>query len=307
MTRQSRSPIAVFAFNRPDHLRRTLLSLKACVGFEAADVTVFCDGPRSDAELAAVQAVRVVAKEELGSEADYRFAETNSGLAQSIISGVSELCTAHGRVIVIEDDFDLSPGFLTFINASLDAFANEPNVYQISGHMFDVPEFADRADALFLPLTTTWGWATWQRAWSQFDLEATGWQELSLDRSMRRRFNLGGVYDYATMLQRQMAGKRDSWGVRWYWNVFKVGGLVLFPPQSLVRNIGQDGSGSHGAGLFRDFSSSTNPLTPALIGLPTSVSNYFGDDLKHVQKAIWRQNGGWRGKAVDSVKMLLRR
>ena len=36
---------------------------------------------------------------------------------------------------------------------------------QISGHMFDVPELRAREEGFFLPITTSWGWATWKRAW----------------------------------------------------------------------------------------------------------------------------------------------
>jgi hypothetical protein len=53
------------------------------------------------------------------------------------------------------------------------------------------------------------------------------------------------------MLKKQMAGKIDSWAVRWYWSVFKRGGLVLYPPESLIRNIGLDGSGTHGWRTYR--------------------------------------------------------
>jgi len=66
--------------------------------------------------------------------------------------------------------------------------------------------------------------------------------------------SIWAAYDYAAMLEAQMAGRRDIWGIRWYWSVFCQNGLSLFPPQSLVRNTGQDGSGTHGGGFLRKFS-----------------------------------------------------
>ena len=73
--------------------------------------------------------------------------------------------------------------------------------------MFDVPEFVGRHSALFLPFTVSWGWATWQSAWNAFDPGAPGWEAFRSDRGLRQRFNLGGTYDYSTMLERQMAGR----------------------------------------------------------------------------------------------------
>ena len=100
----------------------------------------------------------------LGGRATYRFRDDNAGLARSIISGVHMLTEEHGNVIVIEDDLVLAPGFLAYMSAALRRYADEPSVYQISGHAFDTPELAGATKAAFLPFTTTWGWATWRRA-----------------------------------------------------------------------------------------------------------------------------------------------
>lgn len=303
------APVAVFAYNRPDHLRRTLRSLKACEGFVGTRVTVFCDGQRSENERSAVEAARAVAHEELGGIADIRFAPVNKGLARSIIDGVDELTEKYGRVIVIEDDFELAPSFLQFINAGLDRYSESEQVFQISGHMFDVPEFAERDEALFLPMTTTWGWGTWKRAWQHFDPDATGWEALVTDRALRRRFNLGGTYDYASMMRRQMAGKNDGWGIRWYWSVFRAGGVTLFPPRTLVRNTGFDGSGTHGAGQFRRFGVELPPAQEGAIRLVEAPSDgivYEQDVFDLVRRTIWRQNGGWKGRIVDLAKRAVR-
>ena len=301
------APIAVFAYNRPDHLQRTLRSLKACDGFAESSVTVFCDGPRSGSDRASVEAARAVARLELGEDADIRLAAANKGLANSIIEGVNELTERYGCVIVIEDDFDLAPNFLRFLNAGLSRYADDERVFQVSGHMFDIPEFAARDTALFLPMTTTWGGGPWRRAWRQFDPLATGWEALLSDRALRRRFNLGGVYDYAAMMQRQMSGRSDGWGIRWYWSVFKAGGKALFPPRSLVRNTGFDGSGTHGAGRLRRFGGTTETFGHERpIRLP-EISDSAEDAhiMRAVQRAIWRQNGGWAGWYAEKLKKVL--
>lgn len=295
-------PVAVFAYNRPAHLRRMLDTLVACDGFGNAAVTVFCDGPRGPEQADAVAATREVACAVLGSRADLRLRAENQGLARSVIAGVGELVERHGRVVVLEDDFELAPSFLAYMDAALRRYAAEPWVVQVSGHMFDVPAFAARDEALFLPLTTTWGWGTWARAWAKFDPAATGWQRLAVDRALRRRFNLDGVYDYATMLERQMAGKRDSWGIRWYWSTFQDGGLTLFPPRTLVRNTGQDGSGTHGGGKVRRFSSDSAAAWPPQPSLPAGDPVVRESDWTTTRHAIWRANGGVIGATVDALK-----
>lgn len=299
------APVVVFAYRRPDHLRNTLTSLMRCDGFRQSPVIVYCDGPSNAEEAAAVEVTRATAKALLGDRAEYHFSEVNLGLSRSVIAGVNDVIERFGRAIVVEDDLELSPVFLTFMNHALDCYADDENVFQVSGYMFDVPELKCTSSALFLPFTVSWGWATWKRAWNQFDPLATGWEALRADKGLCRRFNLDGTYDYATMLLRQMAGLRDSWAVRWYWSVFKANGLVLFPPVSLVRNTGFDGSGTHGRGVLRRFSNVRSALSLPKINLPESV-HIDVVTYDRVKKAVWCQNGGRIALVVDRIRRLLK-
>jgi len=295
------APVALFIFNRPEHLRRTIESLKLCDGFTDSPVIVFGDGARGAHDVPAVEATRRVARELLGEHAEYHLSDSNRGLARSIIDGVELLLALHGRVIVVEDDLMLAPGFLRFLNEGLDHYAADERVYQVSGHMFDVREFVQRREALLLPLTTTWGWATWERAWKAFDPKASGWQSLRQDHALRNRFNLRGAYDYTQMLEKQMAEQRQSWGIRWYWSVFTRSGLVCFPPRSLVANIGMDGTGTHGRGTFRSFETLTLPVGSIPFVAPHEEL-LEAAAWAAVRGVVWRQNGRWLGRCADWVR-----
>lgn len=240
------APIALFIYRRPDHVHRTIKSLQACDGFEESPLFVFADGPRTETETSAVRATRAAARELLGDRAVFVEQDRNRGLADSVIAGVTELCERFGAVVVVEDDLILHRRFLRFLNEGLERYRDEPRVMQISGHMFDVHSLKRQEEALFLPLTTSWGWATWQRAWRLFDHEAEGWEHRLQDPAQRLRFDLDGNYPYSEMLQRQQSGKVDSWAIRWQYTLFTHDGLGLFPPRALVTNAGFDRSGTHG-------------------------------------------------------------
>lgn len=243
---RQKTPIALFLYNRPAHARLVLESLTRCRRFEECFLRIYCDGPKRPEESKAVEATRRLAREWAARQhAEVVEREANLGLARSIVSGVSELCASHGRVIVVEDDFSLNPSFLDYMLLALDRYADEPNVYQISGYMFPI-RHASKPDAFFLPLTTTWGWATWSRAWRIFDWSAAGAAELQRNPELRRRFNLNNAYPYAEMLEKKLDDKNDSWGILFWWSVFKAGGLVLHPRRSLVWNGGFDQTGTHG-------------------------------------------------------------
>jgi len=105
-----------------------------------------------------------------------------------------------------------------------------------------------------LPFTTSWGWATWKRAWVHFDRDMKAYETLRRDSELIHRFNLDNAYPYFKMLKTQSEGKIDSWAIRWYLSVFMLSGLTLFPVRSLVHNIGFDGTGTHGTQNDIDFS-----------------------------------------------------
>lgn len=238
------SPIALFVFNRPDHTENTLNALKENPEFAQSLLFVYCDGPRNAQDVPRVQAVREVVRAFAFSNVTLIEREHNLGLAKSIIIGVSELCNQFGRIIVLEDDLIVAKGFLSYMNRALQYYENEDQVMQISGYMFSV--VGDRySQAALLPITSTWGWATWKRAWSKLDLSLISNENFLADKFERRSFNLDNSYPYTKRLDKQRRGHSDSWGIQWYMSVFSVKGLVLYPPATLVINHGYDGSGTH--------------------------------------------------------------
>ena len=239
------APVALFIYKRPQHARQMISTLQRCFGFPESPIFVFADGPAHHRDLSAVQHTRALAHSLLGDRAVFLERETNIGLDRSVIAGVTQLCDRFGRVVVVEDDLVVSPLFLQFLNRGLRRYEDEPRVMQVSGHMFDVPQIRQQNEAIFLPMTTSWGWATWKRAWDQFDPLADGWRARLADDQVRRRFDLDGHFAYSTMLARQMRQEVGAWDIRWYYTVFEHDGLSLFPPRTLVINAGLDGSGTH--------------------------------------------------------------
>jgi GT2 family glycosyltransferase len=243
MTR--RVPVALFTYSRPEHTRAAFEALARSPRLDECLVTVYCDGPRSSADEPRVaDSRRVVSEWAPRLHAQVVERTENLGLARSIVGGVDALCTEHGRCVVIEDDLVVHRGFLHYVLEALARYESDERVYQVSGFMFPV-RHPDAPDCFFLPLTTTWGWATWARAWRVFDWTAAGAPAALDDAATRKRFDLDGSYPYARMLEDRLAGGNDSWGILWWWSVFAADGLVLHPRRSLVQVGGFDGSGTH--------------------------------------------------------------
>lgn len=244
-TRSSRlAPIAIFVFKRAAHTQRLLESLQTNPEFSESPVYIFADGARSAKEQADVDAVRQLVAEFAHPHKTVVLAPANQGLAKSITQGVTQLCAEYGHAIVVEDDLVVAPSFLSYMNTALARYADATQVMQISGHMFPV-DLQASTDAVLMPVTTSWGWATWQRAWAHMaEAPAEATAHLA-SRKWRFQFDLRGTFPYARMLAQRLERKNHSWAIWWYYQVFTHSGLVLHPTRSLVNNEGFDGSGTH--------------------------------------------------------------
>lgn len=243
-------PICLFAHRRPRHLERTVEALAGNADAADHDLVVFCDGAARPADAEAVAEVRQLAAGIEGFRS-VRVVERdrNLGLSASIVAGVTEVVGDRGRVVVVEDDLVTSRYFLQFLRDGLELYAGEPRVASIHGYVYPVSE--PLPETFFLRGADCWGWATWRRAWQRF--EPDGRKLLAeLDRRrLRAEFDLGGARRLTRMLRDQVAGRNDSWAIRWHAAAFLEGMLTLYPGRSLVHNIGTDASGTHGGSTGR--------------------------------------------------------
>jgi hypothetical protein len=244
MNNKEFSPVVLFVYARPAHTRRTLNALALNLLAEQTKLIVFSDGARDDTDLPLVEEVRAIVRAARGfSDVELVEREGNRGLARNIIDGVSEVCRLYGRVIVLEDDIETAPHFLTFMNSALDRYELKPKVWHVSGWSYPIITEGLK-DAFFYPVMDCWGWATWADRWEQFEKEPltliARWDAQAIN-----RFNLNGAHDFWLQVRRNATGLMNTWAVFWYATIFEHNGLCLNPSRSYVRNIGIDGSGQN--------------------------------------------------------------
>jgi len=243
------APIAIFAFNRPDHLGITLEALAANRLAQQSHLTIFCDAPRGPKDAEGCRRVGEVARGAVGfASVAVVQRDRNHGCAASVISGTTEMFARHERLIVIEDDIVASPLTLAYLNQALEAYECVPAVFSVAAwapphRMLRVPD-RYRFNAYFIRRFHCWGWASWRDRWTCNDWSVPGYAEYRADAAMRAAHAEAGT-DLPGMLDAQMAGRIDSWAIRAEYTRFRVGGLTLYPRVPLVRNIGMDGTGRH--------------------------------------------------------------
>ena len=253
------APVVLFVYNRLDHTMNVIESLSKNLLADQTDLYVFSDAAKTENGLEKVNAVR-----EYIRKTDWRShfkkvtiveAETNKGLAKSIIGGVAKILEEYGKVIVVEDDLVLSPYFLQYMNGALDYYKDDQKIWSISGYSFPMKSLKNYDHDVFYSYRgCSWGWATWLDRWVKTDWEVKDYPKLMSDKQWQKRFNRGGD-DLTGMLGLQMEGKINSWAIRWVFAQSNLDMYTVYPKNSYILNDGCDGSGTH-SGTHRELETS---------------------------------------------------
>ncbi|GAA3981828.1 glycosyltransferase [Pedobacter ginsengiterrae] len=241
---QNLAPIALFVYNRPQHTQRTIKFLQQNELAAESRLYIFSDGAKTSNDDEKVAEVRaIINKTEGFKSVKVIERKENAGLANSVIAGVTQLINDYGQVIVFEDDLVTSPHTLTYFNDALNRYRNEEKVMHIGAYMYPLKS-ESLPQSFFYRAATSWGWATWASAWAHFEPNIDTLLN-QFDAKKKSAFSIENSMNFWKQMQEFKKGKNNSWAIRWYASIFLKDGLTLNPAQSLVNNIGHDGTGVH--------------------------------------------------------------
>lgn len=240
------SPIIIFVYNRLHHLDTLFNSLQKNDLFKKSKVIVFSDGAKNQIDKEKIDKVRELLKKRLiPQNSEIIENNVNLGLSRNVIGGLNKTFQIYDRAIILEDDLELSPFFLNYMNDALNLYATSENVASISGYMYPIEPKKFSNNYFFLKLIESWGWGTWKRAWNIFENDSLQLKKKIDEKQLANEFNFESGISYYKMLTDNTNGLNDSWAVRWYASTFLKNMNTLFPSKSFVKNIGVDDSGEH--------------------------------------------------------------
>jgi len=240
------SPIALFVYRRPDHTRATIDALAKCPEAARSDLIVYSDGPRGDEQKKEVEATRAIVRSAKGFRS-IRLVERpeNVGLFQNIVRGLHEVFSAEQGAIVVEDDIEVLPDFLSYMNEGLDHYAGSPHVFSITGYLYPVQlAQGNDSDSFLFPRFCCWGWGTWASRWKQIEWEVPSRSSfLGAHESFRTFWRASN--DLPEIMLDLIDSKNDSWSILFNYCQILQKGYCAYPTRTHARNIGFDGSGTH--------------------------------------------------------------
>ncbi len=240
------APILLLVYNRPETTKTLVNCLLAQPNINQFEIYVFSDGPKSENDVEKILEVRhIIEGLQICKNLSKYYSEINIGLAESVIKGINTVFESHEKIIVLEDDLEISPFFFNYMNYYLSYYETFERVGTIQGFQFPIK--VNWKEPVFLDeFVNCWGWGTWKNRWIHFEPNGRNLLNELNERNLTYEFNGKNSYPFMVLLEDQVNERVNSWAIRWYASLFLKGYVHLYPNKSLVINNGLDGNGTHG-------------------------------------------------------------
>lgn len=245
------TPVLLIGFNRVGPLRQVFEAIRAA---RPPRLYFSGDGPRNEQERARCEEVRALAKEvDWPCEVRTRFNDSNMGLRKGVSSAIAWFFENEEEGIVLEDDTLPVPAFFRFCEEMLDRYRNDERIWVVlANNLMDDWPAPTEGDYYFSAhgYGAPWGWASWRRAWSYYDVEMSQWPALKKSSTLKDFFlNADEERDVHEMFDRVHDGRMNSWSYQLDITRIANHGLNIIPNTNLVDNIGFGDDGTHTTSL----------------------------------------------------------
>lgn len=238
-------PVALFVYNRPDHLKKVLKALRAGNGMETLYIfsDQFKNGNAVDERK--VGEVRKIVRGIDWVKTEIFNSAENKGVDASIIFGVNKIMSLFDKVIVLEDDCLPAQGFYNFMCQCLKQYERQENVSCVCGYSHPVRRSVFRNyhyDVFYWQRFWSWGWGTWRRVWNGFtpnlDSAIAEIKSKGIDTKLFGNDISLDVYE-------KIAKKNVPWDAPFLLTMILKDSFAVYPVSSYIKNIGLDNSGVH--------------------------------------------------------------
>ena len=239
------TPILFLVFNRPENTRIVFNEIKK---IKPSKLYIAADGPRQDNENDKIncQEVRRIIDASIDWDCEVKklYRDENLGCKKAVSSAITWFFENEEKGIILEDDCLPDESFFWFCSKLLEKYKYNEQIMMISGMNYLIDEKINIKESYFFSkYFPIWGWATWKRAWSLYDINMKDWDELKYYKYFKNIYRNERMAIYLkTMFQETYDNKIDTWDVQWVFTCLKNDGLSIIPKYNLISNIGITGT-----------------------------------------------------------------
>lgn len=277
-TSMTDTPVVFILFNRPDTTSRVFDAIRLA---RPSQLLLIADGPRPDrpgeAESCA-KARRVVEEIDWPCKVLKNYSDVNLGCKKRISSGLDWVFEQVEEAIILEDDCLPDETFFRYCQDLLCYYRYDERIAHIGGANFQFGNRRTEHSYYFSRYSHVWGWATWRRAWLNYDVDLALWPELREGNWLCDLLGDGRlVAHWMDIFDRLYRAEIDTWDYQWSFSCMVNGCLALIPNVNLITNIGFGPDATHCSETNMMAEVANSPMAFPLVHPPFMIRNAEAD------------------------------
>ena len=301
----SSPPVAFIIFKRPDTTQAVFNVIRQV---QPKTLLVIADGPRPDREGEAekcAQTRAIIDQVDWDCEVLKCYSDTNLGLGTRIATGLSWVFEQVEEAIILEDDCLPDPSFFQFCKEMLDRYRDDSRIMSVSGCLFAKSPIPD--SYYFSHYLSCWGWATWRRAWEQFDFGMPGWQERRGQNWLTDYLGDRAIADLWTQRFDSICdpSRNDIWSYQFQYACWLQNALSIRSNVNLITNVGIGADSTHTKQVVSDTPFDTLDAMCFPLSHPATVQRDLEGDRLQEKYLLSRANPSVLTRIKRKLKTLL--
>ena len=298
-------PVLFIVFNRPD---TTAIVFKKIREIKPKKLFLAADGarPSKEGEKEKCEAVRKIVTEGVDWDCDVqlKFSDINLGCGKAESSAMLWFFEAVGEGIVIEDDTLPDTSFFYFCKELLSYYRNDETVRMIGGNNFQRGKKRGDGSYYFSNITHSWGYASWLRAWKDYDFQLKSINENKIKELVAKKFSKDDEKNFwIKVYHKLLAGVYDTWDFQFLFKMWENDAVCIIPNENLVTNIGFGNNATHTTN--KDDPAANRPLGHIKeIVHPTKKEVSSDADRYFFKKIMIQSNNRWERRVKKVLSIL---
>ncbi|MEO9656083.1 hypothetical protein [Marinomonas sp.] len=239
--------VLFLVFNRLDTTKQVFEAIREV---KPPRIYIAADGARKNkvGEAEVVQSVRDYVCQSVDWDCDVKtlFREENLGCKYAVSSAITWFFENEKQGIILEDDVVPNQDFFYFMENCLEKYKNDNRIMMVTGTNY-LGDSSLEAPYSFSEHMTIWGWGTWRRAWSLYDVDMAKWNTSHTKDFFKRKYFSSYIWKhFRNTFDMLETSYMDTWDIQWVFCCLYHHGLCILPKVNMISNVGVEGT--HGVG-----------------------------------------------------------
>ena len=238
------TPILFLIFNRPDTTEKVFAEIRKQ---QPRYLFIAADGPRKnkpDDVVLSNKCKQIVSKIDWDCQVETLYQVNNLGCGFAPATAITWFFSKVEEGIILEDDCIPNDSFFKFCESLLIEHRNNINVMMICGTSYQ-PKPLNNDTYYFSKYPHAWGWATWKRAWANYNFKLDNESEETRALVIKNTFTNNRERSMWVGNIKMIINGLDAWDYQWMYWIWKNNGLCAVPWRNMISNIGFGVNATH--------------------------------------------------------------